>query len=100
MISPTTLQNLKPWPEKPVAIVTWGCVGWRSRMKCVRREREETGLHGHRRTVGVGEVSADGDAQHLFVFGMALAVDRIRVAALETMVVFADLEPGTGSGNP
>ena len=34
MISPTTLQNLKPWPEKPAATHTRGSSGNRSSMKC------------------------------------------------------------------
>jgi hypothetical protein len=32
--SPTTLQNLKPWPEKPAATATWGHSTRRSIIKC------------------------------------------------------------------
>ena len=34
MISPTTLQNLKPWPENPAATKTFGEPGSASMMKC------------------------------------------------------------------
>ena len=34
MISPTTLQNLNPWPEKPAARKTFGEPGKASMMKC------------------------------------------------------------------
>ena len=95
MISPTTLANLNPWPEKPAAIDTCGSPGWTSRMKC------SSGLlvnkHGLRAMVGP---SASGKYRRMpsrstaSSSGVNLPVHAVRVRGLPTVVVLAELEAG------
>src|SRR5690349_10302253 len=49
-ISPTTEQNLKPWPEKPAATIARSDSGWRSTRKCSSGESSKR--HVFRATVG------------------------------------------------
>src|SRR5436305_2182738 len=91
MISPTTEQNLKPWPEKPAATTACGQSGWRSRRKC------SSGLFSKRQVLsrpGTGrQVTLDEDAEQQLVLAVRLAVEGVGVDDLAAVVVAADLHP-------
>ena len=98
-ISPTTEQNLKPWPEKPAPTTA------SSRLRVavdqevlVRGGLEEARLERDRRPGAVGEVALGERAERRLVLERRLARDRVRVAARALVVVAAELEARDAEG--
>ena len=92
-ISPTTLQNLKPCPEKPAATETWGCSGCGPMMKC--SSGLLVNIHTLRAIVGpcrIGEIPLGEGPQHILISLMALTVQLVGVGLLGKVVVLAHLE--------
>ena len=74
MISPTTLQNLNPWPEKPAARRRSEAGQGVDDEVLVGRVGEHAGPQSHRRPVRVGEVAGDGLTQYSLVLIPAVPV--------------------------
>ena len=70
-------------------------VGFRMRVQdkvLVRTIGEHAGLHRQGWAVGIRKIPADPLAEHVFIFGMNLAIDASRVHILATVVIFSDFE--------
>ena len=78
-ISPTTEQNLKPWPEKPAATTAVGGVRVAvDEEVLVGRGLEEAGLERDGRPGAVGEVALGERAERRLVLERRLPRDRVR----------------------
>ena len=94
MISPTTLENLNPWPENPRRHVDVGRAGQRVYEEVlVGGVGEHARSQRHRWAVGVGEIAGDGLPQHRLVLVTTLPVEPIGGRRLVEVVELADLEP-------